>query len=195
VAGYSLSKVNAVVGKLGAPIGMASYKPYQSTGEDFLHNYLGMIGIPIDLHPEFPSDAKTVLLTESAKFDPAIVSKIKTHLEKGGNVVITSGLLRALQGKGIEQIVESAGHRQRSQGHGLLGRIRGGRRRQPGRHLGVLDPGDRLPDQRRMAARARHGQWPRRAAHDHGSLLEGQSSTCSPFRRIPTISIRCPSRC
>jgi hypothetical protein len=106
VAGYSLSTVNAVVGKLGTPIGIASYKPYQSTGEDFLHNYLGMIGIPIDLHPEFPADAKTVLLTESAKFDPAIVSKIKAHLEKGGNVVITSGLLRALQGKGIEQIVE-----------------------------------------------------------------------------------------
>jgi hypothetical protein len=105
-AGYALSTVNAVVGKLGAPIGIASYKPYQSTGEDFLHNYLGMIGIPIDLHPEFPVDAKTVLLTESAKFDPAIVSKIKTHLEKGDNVVITSGLLRALEGKGIEQIAE-----------------------------------------------------------------------------------------
>jgi hypothetical protein len=106
VAGYSLSKVNAVVGSLGNPIGVASYKPYQSTGEDFLHNNLGMIGIPIDLHPEFPADAGTVLLTESAKFDPAIVGKIKTHLEKGGNVVMTSGLLRALKGNGIEQIAE-----------------------------------------------------------------------------------------
>jgi hypothetical protein len=106
VAGYSLSTVNAVVGKLGTPAGIACYKPYQSTGEDFLHNYLGMIGIPIDLHAEFPADAKTVLLTESAKFDAAIVSKIKAHLEQGGTVVITSGLLRALQGKGIEQIVE-----------------------------------------------------------------------------------------
>ena len=105
-AGYALSTVNAVVGKLGTPIGIASYKPYQSTGEDFLHNNLGMIGIPIDLHPEFPVEAKTVLLTESAKFDPAIVSEIKTHLEKGGNVVITSGLLRALEGKGIAQIAE-----------------------------------------------------------------------------------------
>jgi hypothetical protein len=105
-AGYSLSVVNAVVGKLGTPIGIACYKPYQSTGEDFLHNYLGMIGIPIDLHPEFPAEAKTVLLTESAKFDPAIVSKIKTHLEQGGTVVITSGLLKALQGRGIEQIAE-----------------------------------------------------------------------------------------
>ena len=94
------------MGKLGNPIGIASYKPYQSTGEDYLHNYLGMIGIPIDLHPDFPTEANTVLLTESASFDPAIVAKIKAHLEKGGNVVITSGLLQALQGKGIEQIAD-----------------------------------------------------------------------------------------
>ncbi len=106
VASYSLAQVNTVVGKLGKPIGLASYKPYQSTGEDFLHNYLGMIGIPIELYPHFPSDAGPVLLTESAKFDPQIVSKIQGQLQKGQNVIITSGLLRALQGKGIEQIAE-----------------------------------------------------------------------------------------
>ena len=105
-AGYALNEVNAVLGKLGKPIGIAGYKPYQSTGEDFLQNYLGMIGIPIDLHPEFPVEAKTVLLTEQASFDPELVSKIKTHLEKGGNVVITSGLLNALQGKGLNQIAD-----------------------------------------------------------------------------------------
>jgi hypothetical protein len=105
-AGYALNAVSAVVGKLGKPVGIACYKPYQSTGEDFLHNYLGMIGIPIDLHPEFPDDAETVLLTESAKFDPQIVSKIEAHLRKGGNVVITSGLLKALQDKGIDQIAD-----------------------------------------------------------------------------------------
>jgi hypothetical protein len=106
VAGYSLNKVNEVLGKLGNPIALASYKPYQSTGEDFLHNYLGMIGIPIDLHPEFPSNAKTILLTESAKFDAEIVNKIKAHLEQGGNIVITSGLLNALQDKGLAQIAD-----------------------------------------------------------------------------------------
>jgi hypothetical protein len=106
VAGYSLAQVNAVVGKLGNPIGLAGYKPYQSTGEDFLHNYLGMIGIPIELYPQFPADAGPVLLTESAKYDPRIVSEIQAHLQKGQNVIITSGLLRALQGKGIEQIAE-----------------------------------------------------------------------------------------
>jgi hypothetical protein len=104
VAGYSLSKVNAVLGKLGNPIGLASYKPYQSMGEDYLHNYLGMIGIPIDLYPEFPAKAKTVLLTESAKFDPDILSKIKANVKAGGNVIVTPGLLKALQGNGIEQI-------------------------------------------------------------------------------------------
>ena len=51
VAGYSLEQVDAFLGQLGNPIGIPCYKPYQSTGEDFLHNYLGMIGIPIDLHP------------------------------------------------------------------------------------------------------------------------------------------------
>jgi hypothetical protein len=105
-AGYALSQVNTVVGKLGKPIGVASYKPYQSTGEDFLQNYLGMVGIPIDMHPEFPADAHTILLTEEAKFDPALVSKIKTHLEKGGNVIVTSGLLKELQTKGIAQIAD-----------------------------------------------------------------------------------------
>jgi hypothetical protein len=48
-----------------------------------------------------------VLLTESAKFDPDIVAKIKRQLEDGKSVVITSGLLRALKGKGIESICEA----------------------------------------------------------------------------------------
>ena len=113
VAGYSLAQVDPVVGKLGRPIGVRSYKPFQSTGEDFLHNYLGMIGIPIELQPSFPSEGQTILLTESAKFDPAIVDKIKQALTAGKNVVITSGLLSALQGKGIEDIIELAytGHK------------------------------------------------------------------------------------
>ena len=106
VAGYSLEQVDKFLGQLGNPIGIASYKPYQSDGEDFLHNYFGMIGIPIDLRPEYPTNANLILLTESAKFDPQIVSKIKASLRAGKSVVITSGLLRALQGSGIEDIVE-----------------------------------------------------------------------------------------
>jgi hypothetical protein len=106
VAGYSLEQVDGVLGKLGKPIGLAAYKPYQSSGEDYLHTYLGNLGIPIELTPEFPTAASMVLLTESAKGDPNIVRKIKGQLTAGKSVVITSGLLRALQGKGIEDIAE-----------------------------------------------------------------------------------------
>ncbi len=107
VAGYALEQADPFIGKLGNPIGIASYKPYQSTGEDFLHNYFGMIGIPIDLNPQFPTNADLVLLTESAKFDPDIVAKIKGQLTAGKSVIITSGLLHALQHRGIEDIVEA----------------------------------------------------------------------------------------
>ena len=106
VAGYSLEQADKVVGQLGEPIGIPSYKPFHSTGEDYLHNYFGMIGIPIDLHPEFPTNANLILLTECAKADPGIVAKIKGQLSAGKSVVITSGLLHALQGKGIEDIAE-----------------------------------------------------------------------------------------
>ena len=37
-AGYALEQIDPVIGKLGKPIGIASYKPYQSSGEDFLHD-------------------------------------------------------------------------------------------------------------------------------------------------------------
>lgn len=105
-AGYTFETVDKFLDKLGNPIGIKSYKPYNSLGEDFLQDYLGMIGIPMDIVPDFPTSSNMILLTESAKFDPDIVSKIKEQLLSGKNVMITSGLLRALQGKRIEDIVE-----------------------------------------------------------------------------------------
>jgi hypothetical protein len=105
-AGYSLEVVDRVLGALGNPLGIKSYKPYHSVGEDFLQTYLGMIGIPVELVPEFPEGEEMVLLTESASFDPQIVEKIKGQLQAGKKVTITSGLYRALQGRGIEDIVE-----------------------------------------------------------------------------------------
>ncbi len=106
-AGFALAQVDRFIGRLGKPIGIASYKPYQSSsGEDFLQDYLGNIGIPIELTPQFPTDAPLVLLTESAQQDPDILEKIKRQLTSGRSVVITSGLLHALQGHGLENIVE-----------------------------------------------------------------------------------------
>lgn len=105
-AGYAFEEVDGFLGKLGKPVGVKTYKPFHSSGEDFLPSYLGMVGVPMDIVPEFPEDAKTVLLTAQAAYDPQIVARIKKHLAGGANVVITSGLLKALQGKGIEDIVE-----------------------------------------------------------------------------------------
>lgn len=105
-AGISLEKVDNFLQHLGNPVGVKSYKPFHSTGEDFLQNYMGMIGVPMDLVPEFPEDEKMVFLTESAAFDPLIVDKIKKHLRKGNSAMITSGLLKALQDKGIHDIAE-----------------------------------------------------------------------------------------
>lgn len=105
-AGYSFEQTDNFLGYLGKPVGIKSYRPYHAKGEDFIQNYFGMIGIPMDISPEFPTDPKMILLTESAGFDPDLVAKIKQRLIEGKNVMITSGLLRALQGKGIEDIVE-----------------------------------------------------------------------------------------
>ena len=106
VANAALTQADKVVYKLGKPIGIKSYRPPHATGEDFLHNFLGMVGLPIDLYPTYPADANLVLLTEDARDDKDIVSKIKASLTAGKSVVITSGLLKALQGKGIEDICE-----------------------------------------------------------------------------------------
>jgi len=105
-AGYSFELVDNILGYLGNPIGVKSYKPFHSVGEDFLQNYIGMIGIPIELVPEFPDNEPVVLLTETASYDPDIVVRIKTQLNRGGDVVVTSGFYKAMQGKGIESIVE-----------------------------------------------------------------------------------------
>jgi hypothetical protein len=105
VVAYSLRQVDQVAGALGAPIGLDSYRPYDSTGEDFLQEVVGMIGIPVEMYPQWPQ-SKTVFLTETAQRDPAIVSRIDRHLRAGDNVVITSGLLRAIQDKGFDQITD-----------------------------------------------------------------------------------------
>ncbi|MGN6355666.1 MAG: hypothetical protein ACTHLB_19935, partial [Parafilimonas sp.] len=90
-AGYTFEKIDKFLGALGNPIGIKSYKPYHSVGEDFLQNFLGMIGLPMDMRPEFPAEDSIILLTEEAKFDDKIVDKIKKQLTEGKTVVITSG--------------------------------------------------------------------------------------------------------
>jgi hypothetical protein len=86
-----VTTIDAVVGKLGSPLGIKSYKPCNSLGEDFLPNYLGMVGLPIEMVPEYPAKAKVALLTVQAAADPTIVAKMKATLQADGDVFITSG--------------------------------------------------------------------------------------------------------
>lgn len=96
-ANVTLHQTDQLVGKLGNPVGLVSYKPYHSSGEDFLQNYLGMIGLPMDMHPQWKEGKKQILLTEQAAKDPQIVEKIKRQLKNGDDVIITTGLLKAIR--------------------------------------------------------------------------------------------------
>ncbi len=105
VAAYSLGKIDRIAGALERPVGLATYRPLDSSGEDFLPEMLGMIGIPIEMYPHWPH-AHTVFLTEAARHDPHIVAEIAAHLLAGDHIIITSGLLRALQRHGFDQITD-----------------------------------------------------------------------------------------
>jgi methylmalonyl-CoA mutase cobalamin-binding subunit len=105
-AGQSLASADALVGALGNPIGMAAYRPFHSTGDDFLHSYLGNAGIPVELEPSYPAQAPLIFLAESAKADADILAKIGRSLREGRTVAITAGLLAALQERGLGDIAE-----------------------------------------------------------------------------------------
>ena len=105
-AGYTFETIDKFLGLLGNPVGVKSYKPFHSTGEEFLQSYMGMIGVPMDIVPEFPENEPIVFLTEQAKWDPEIIAKIKKQLLSGKDVMVTSGFLKSMQDKGLSDIVE-----------------------------------------------------------------------------------------
>lgn len=105
IADVVLRKADELCGKLGNPIGIKSYKPFHALGEDFLQNYLGMIGLPMDMYPTFATDQNIVLLTEQAAGDPDIMTKIKKQIQGGHDVIITTGLLKAIPEK-IAEVCE-----------------------------------------------------------------------------------------
>jgi hypothetical protein len=105
-ANEALHIADGALSELGNPVGVASYRPPHATGEDFLHNYIGNLGVPIELYPQYPAGAHTILLTEAAASDPQIVAKIDASLRGGAKVIVTSGFLRAMQGRGFDRLAE-----------------------------------------------------------------------------------------
>jgi hypothetical protein len=142
-ANEALHIADGVVGQLGRPVGVASYRPPHGTGEDFLHNYIGNLGVPIELHPEYPANARTILLTQSAAVDPDIIAKIKRSLESGARVIVTSGFLEATQNRGFRDLAEwqVTGHTIAiNQYFDGFGAGRGSELKEPGKTTPVLFP-------------------------------------------------------
>lgn len=103
IAGYVLDSADEFLGELGKATGTAAYIPYHSSGEDHLHNYMGMLGIPLEPYPSFP-EGTNVFLTQSAACDETILEKIQDALLSGQNVIVTSGLLEKLQDRGFASL-------------------------------------------------------------------------------------------
>lgn len=94
--GQMFEEVDSYLGKLGKPVGAAAYRPAYGRGENNLHNYLGMCGVPLEPCIDYPEQAKVVFLAESAADDTAIAEKMKKSLIGGADVVVTSGFVRKM---------------------------------------------------------------------------------------------------
>jgi hypothetical protein len=106
MAGYSAEILDRFLGKLGKPIGVATYKPCNSVGDKYLPNFLGMIGVPMDLVPEFPEKASTIFMTAASMYDKKLVEKTKKYVQAGGRAIVTTSLIEALGDKGFQGITQ-----------------------------------------------------------------------------------------
>jgi hypothetical protein len=78
--------------------GIVFYKPSgsESSGNLYLADYLGMIGLPILPEAEYPMSAKVAILPVQAAADPGIILKMRRHLERGATLVLTPAFVRAV---------------------------------------------------------------------------------------------------
>lgn len=91
-------EVDEYLGLLGNPVGAGAYHPSEGRGENNIHSYLGQCGVPMEMSLVYPEDSKAVFLAESAACDCDIIAKMKKTLMNGGDVVVTSGFVKAMDG-------------------------------------------------------------------------------------------------
>lgn len=96
IIGQVFEDLDQYISELGNPIGVPTYLPYHSYGEDYLHNYIGMCGIPLEPFPHYPESADTIFLAENAACDENIVNKMKQSLKNGADLIVTSGFIKKL---------------------------------------------------------------------------------------------------
>jgi hypothetical protein len=105
--GHELERLDKVLGELGNPVGLSAYEPFHGRGEDHVYDHLGMVGIALEPSHQFPNKSGLVLVTANCAQDPAIIEKLKAHLLSGSDICMTSGFLRDMQGRGIEEITSA----------------------------------------------------------------------------------------
>lgn len=91
--GELFEEADDILDKLGNPVGAYAYRPHYGYGEKNIHSYLGECGIPFEPVLEYPHNAKSVFLAESAADDDKIIEHIKSTLLSGNDVVVTSGFV------------------------------------------------------------------------------------------------------
>ena len=94
--GQMFAEMDDWLSQLGNPIGVAAYRPGNARGENNVHNYLGMCGIPFEPYIEYPAGEKVIFLSEGAASDKDIVKKMQDSMLEGAEVIVTSGFVRKL---------------------------------------------------------------------------------------------------
>lgn len=103
--GQAFEDMDMYMGELGNPAGTATYVPYHGCGEDYLHNYIGMLGIALEPTPRYPDKAKVIFLTEDAAVDAQILQKLEQSLLSGADVIVTSGFVKKTMDRGFNKLV------------------------------------------------------------------------------------------
>lgn len=102
--GFMLDKLDALMDHMGEVQGVPCYIPNNAQGEDNIQDFLGMHGMPIVTTPNFPKGAPTMLLTQSATYDKAIINKLEAYVAEGGKAIVTSGFVKAGLKMGLQRM-------------------------------------------------------------------------------------------
>ncbi|MDO4740949.1 MAG: hypothetical protein Q4A66_09805 [Eubacteriales bacterium] len=102
--GNELRRVDELVGRMGEPVGVWAWEPYDGDGEDQAYNYLGMCGAAVEPSPYMNQKAPVVLFTQSTAHEPEAMQELERYVRGGGNAVVTTGFFREMYDKGIKDL-------------------------------------------------------------------------------------------
>ena len=102
--GFQMKKIDELMTNVGDCVGLCEYHPVNAQGEDHLADYLGLLGIPFEPTPEFQKDAKSIFFTAASCADSDVMKKLEDYVCGGGHAIVTSGFVKLMLGKGIENL-------------------------------------------------------------------------------------------